>query len=111
MRKVWPKKVIFYVDQKGHEPFAKWLNNLKDPLGYKKIIARLRRLEQGNYGYCRSVGKGILELKINYGPGYRLYFVEKDDSIIILFSGGSKETQKEDIKIAQLYWKEYGSNA
>ncbi|MCC5652183.1 type II toxin-antitoxin system RelE/ParE family toxin [Nostoc sp. XA013] len=74
-----------------------------------KIRARLDRVEDGNLGDCKSVGEGVFELKIDYGPGYRLYFGEEGITIIILLCGGDKSTQKQDIDKAQEYWKDYRS--
>jgi putative addiction module killer protein len=65
------------------------------------------RLEKGNFGNCKPVGEGVLELKINFGPGYRLYFAEDGPNIIVLLIGGDKSTQSKDIKSAQNYWEHY----
>jgi len=70
-------------------------------------MARIARVEVGNSGNCGSVGDGVFELKFHFGPGYRVYFGEMDDTIIILLNGGAKKSQKKDIKKAKEYWKEY----
>ncbi|MBR8828638.1 MAG: type II toxin-antitoxin system RelE/ParE family toxin [Gomphosphaeria aponina SAG 52.96 = DSM 107014] len=70
---------------------------------------RLDRVVAGNLGNYRSVGEGVCELRINYGPGFRIYFGQIGSIIIILLSGGDKSTQKQDIKQAKQYWKDYRS--
>jgi putative addiction module killer protein len=64
-------------------------------------------LKHGNYGDFSSVGEGVRELRMFFGPGYRVYFGEKDDNIVILLCGGDKESQPDDIQLAKAYWKEY----
>ncbi len=70
-------------------------------------MARIARVEVGNLGDCRSVGDGVFELKFHFGSGYRVYFGEMDNTIIILLNGGAKKSQKKDIKKAKESWKEY----
>lgn len=95
------KTLYFYKDQYGHEPFEAWLNALKDQKGRRTILKRLRRLEQGLYGDCESVGEGVLELRIFFGPGCRIYFGEESDRLVIILCGGDKSSQKNDIKQAK----------
>ena len=78
------KQVLFYTDKNGVEPLTKWLYNLRDKTGRLRILARLKRLEQGNYGDCKPIGNGLSELRLFFGSGYRIYFGEKNDNIIIL---------------------------
>ena len=73
----------------------------------RKIRKRLDRVEEGNLGECNFIGEGVHELKINYGPGYRIYFGQEGMKIIVLLCGGDKSSQVKDIKKAQLYWAEY----
>lgn len=73
----------------------------------QKIQARLARVRLGNLGDCASVGEGVLELKINFGPGYRVYFGQDGVEVIILLCAGDKSTQNSDIKKAKTYWSEY----
>ncbi|PCE62773.1 type II toxin-antitoxin system RelE/ParE family toxin [Sediminicola luteus] len=82
--------------------FDKWLRKLKDLKAKSKILFRIQKLEKmGHFGDYKSVGSGILELRIHYAKGYRVYFHEKKGTIIILFIGGEKSTQKADIKKAK----------
>jgi putative addiction module killer protein len=102
-----PKLLIVYAIPSEKEPFTDWLNDLRDVVGRKRILARIARLEQGNYGDCESVGEGISELRIFFGPGYRVYFGENGDDIVILLCGGDKSSQDQDIQLAKAYWQEY----
>ncbi len=101
------RTVLFYRDKKGVEPFTKWLFGLKDATARRRILIRLRRLEQGNYGDCKPVGDGVAELRLFFGSGYRIYFGEDGDTIVIILNGGSKASQHRDIKRAKAYWKDY----
>ena len=90
----------------GKVPFSNWLNSLKDPVMRLRIRRRLDRLEIGNFGDCKPIGEGVSELRLAFGPGYRIYFAEQDDVIIILLCAGDKSSQKKDIKTAKQYWQE-----
>ncbi|HCU23444.1 MAG TPA: addiction module killer protein, partial [Deltaproteobacteria bacterium] len=68
---------------------------------------RIARIRKGNLGYCRDVGKGVTELKIDFGPGYRIYFGRRGNEIVVLLSGGDKKSQWKDIKAAHEYWADY----
>ena len=86
--------------------FDKWLRKLKDLRAKAKILIRIQKLEQEeHFGECEPVGDGIKELKINYAKGYRVYFKEKDEKIIILLIGGDKSSQQSDIEKAKEIWK------
>lgn len=106
-RTVHPKEVLVYADEAGHEPFTAWLNQLRDRAGRQRVLARLRRLEQGNFGDCKALGDGVYELRVFFGPGYRVYFGEDDNTIVVLLTGGDKRSQAKDIGNAKTYWKEY----
>jgi putative addiction module killer protein len=101
------KTVLFYQDRHGAEPFTKWLLGLKDGTTRRRILTRLRRLEQGNFGDCKPVGDGVSELRLFFGSGYRVYFGEDMETIVIILNGGNKARQNSDIKLAKSYWKEY----
>lgn len=106
-----PKQVIVYADASGREPFTDWINELRDIMGRKRILARIARLEQGNRGDCEPVGEGISELRMFFGPGYRVYFGEDEKNIVVLLCGGDKGSQQQDIRRAKAYWKEYLEDA
>jgi putative addiction module killer protein len=83
------------------ESFAKWLAGMRDVRAKVRIVARLRQAEFGNLGDVKSLGSGISELRVDTGPGYRLYFTRRREVLIILLAGGDKSTQKTDIKRAR----------
>jgi putative addiction module killer protein len=83
------------------ETFADWLADLKDERARAKISVRIRRLSLGNPGDVKPVGEGVSELRIDYGPGYRLYFVRRGAQLIVLLCGGDKTTQAHDIETAK----------
>jgi putative addiction module killer protein len=99
------RKVAEYV-REGSSPFAKWFSAL-DAQAAAKVAVALYRLEQGNVSNVKSVGKGVSEYKIDFGPGYRIYFGQEGDELVILLGGGAKKTQDKDIQIAQTLWTEY----
>lgn len=82
------------------EVFETWFANLRDRVTRVRIDIRIRRLSLGNYGDVRPVGEGVSELRIDYGPGYRVYFVQRGQSLVILLAGGDKSTQSRDIEKA-----------
>ena len=94
---------------KQTEKFSKWLLKLKDLQGKIAIARRIERMRNGNFGDYKSVGKTVSELRIDKGPGYRVYYTIKDDEIIILLIGGDKSTQSKDIDKAQNLAKEYNN--
>ena len=82
------------------EDFAKWLDGLRDIRARARILVRIERLAAGNPGDVKAVGEGVSELRINYGPGYRVYYKKQGQKVVILLAGGDKSTQSKDIKIA-----------
>lgn len=89
------------VEVRQTDEFRAWLYGLRDDKAVTRIVARIRRLEQGNPGDSKSIGGRLLELRIDYGPGYRVYYVRRGPMIVILLCGGDKRTQQRDIKRAQ----------
>lgn len=81
--------------------FKKWHDNMKDVVGYAKVKMEMRKLKNGNYGNSKSLGGGLVEIKINYGPGYRIYYTKTGKNIYLLLIGGDKSTQSKDIATAR----------
>jgi len=86
--------------------YAKWFEKLRDPQARARILVRVRRLSLGNPGDVRSVGDGVSEMRIDYGPGYRVYFTWQGDVIVVLLIGGDKRTQQRDIEKAKTLAKQ-----
>jgi putative addiction module killer protein len=95
-----------YIDQEGSSPYAKWFNRLNAQAA-AKVVTALVRIEQGNMSNTKSVGSGVFECRIDFGPGYRVYFGKDGDTPIILLGGGTKKRQQKDIQDARKIWKEY----
>ncbi len=104
-----PREIKNYLTADGRAPFAEWRADLRDGQAKAKIRIRLDRVKVGNLGDYRSVGEGVCELRINYGPGYRIYFGQIGNTIVLLLCGGDKSTQQRDIRQAIEYWREYRS--
>jgi len=93
----------------GWSPFVEWFESL-DAVVASKITTAVYRLQYGNFSNVRSVGGGVFEYKIDFGPGYRIYFGEDYKTFVILLLGGTKKTQKKDIEEARKSWLEYKAN-
>ena len=106
-----PKEIIIYQDENAQEPFTEWLNRLRDPRTRRRILTRLRRVELGNYGDYKSLKDGVYELRFTFGSGYRVYFGEDGQTIVVLLCAGHKRTQSKDINKAKIYWEDYLSHA
>lgn len=105
---VKPRELVNYQTADGAEPFKKWIRKLKDDRGHAKIQVRLDRAEDGNFGDCKPDGEGVHELRIDHGPGYRVYFGE-DGNLVVLLLGGDKSSQDADIKTAKDYWRDWNA--
>ena len=92
----------------GVEPFLRWLRRLRDAQARSVIRTKLNRLQSGNFSNCEPVGEGVHELKIAFGPGYRVYF-GTDGEVIVLLTGGDKDSQGRDIAKAKEYWADYNA--
>ena len=103
---ITPKEIEVFRAKNGRVPFEDWLDDLKDKAAVARVLARLARMRQGNLGDCKAVGEGISELRIDYGPGYRVYFGQKGRTLVVLLCGGDKRTQERDIRLAKQYWCE-----
>jgi putative addiction module killer protein len=99
-------RIVEFLDAKGRSPFADWFDRL-DPQSATKVTVALVRMERGNLSSVKSVGHGVLEYRIDSGPGYRLYFGRDGDVLIILLTGGTKRRQQADIAAAHASWLEY----
>ena len=103
------REVRNYITPEGRNPFRQWLTQLRDKRTRANIQRRIARLREGNFGDYRRLGSDLYELKIDYGPGYRIYFGTLTSHIVILLCGGQKGTQQRDIERAQGYWNELRS--
>ena len=104
---ITPKEVVAFRTNEGEVPFEDWLDELNDQRAIARILARLARVRQGNLGDCKPVGDGVSELRVDYGPGYRVYIGQQGRTIVILLTGGDKRTQDKDIRLAKQYWQEF----
>ena len=104
-----PRELLNYITEDGRCPFEDWLNGLKDLTGRALIRKRLNRVRLGNLGNIRSLGDGVAELKVDFGPGYRVYFGEDGPRIVVLLVGGDKGSQQRDITKAKDYWRDYNA--
>jgi putative addiction module killer protein len=107
MRNTQPRELEFYRTQNGRVPFTEWFESIRDTRAQGRIEARLISLEFGNFGDYRSVGGGVFELRIHVGRGYRVYFGEVDNMVVLLLCGGDKSSQQRDIERAKTYWRDY----
>jgi putative addiction module killer protein len=90
------------IEVRQTEEFSVWLHDLNDPNAVARVVARIRRMERGNPGDVKSVGDGVTEIRIPYGPGYRVYHLQRGAQVVILLCGGDKRMQRRDIKRAQM---------
>lgn len=99
-------KVLLYETADGHAPFADWFAQQDRP-AVARVSRAITRLEGGNVSNVKGVGEGVLEIRINFGPGYRVYFGRDGETFVILLSGGTKARQQRDIETARKYWQDY----
>lgn len=95
-----------YLDERSHSPYEAWFNDL-DAQAAAKVTTYLTRISNGNMSNVKGVGAGVLECKIDFGPGYRVYFGKDGEKLVILLGGGTKKRQQKDIEEAQALWQEY----
>jgi putative addiction module killer protein len=105
------KEIKYYQTRDGACPFLEWFERLKDREAQARIDARLARLRSGNPGDVKAVGAGVSELRVDYGPGYRVYFAMAGINLAVLLCGGDKRTQAADIKQAKKFWTDYQQRA
>jgi putative addiction module killer protein len=107
MREAVARELEIYVTAEGRAPFIEWLDSLGDLRGRETIRARLNRILLGNFGDSRSVGEGVEELRIDFGPGYRVYYGQAGSKVVLILCGGDKSTQTQDVIQAKRYWKDH----
>lgn len=98
-------QVEFFKDKRGREPAAEWLDSL-DKSTRAIVLTHIGKLRTGNFARCRDLKGGLWEQKINFGPGYRLYFTKRGNTVVVLLCGGDKGSQERDIEKARLYLKD-----
>jgi putative addiction module killer protein len=96
-----------YLTEAGRDVFGEWMAGLKDARTRAKIVARIDRLAVGNFGGCKALGGGLLELKIDWGPGYRVYYALIGKECVLLLAGGDKRRQSSGIDRARKYLEDY----
>jgi putative addiction module killer protein len=99
-------EVLEYLDRNGRSPYAEWFDSLHAQAAAKVAVA-VMRIGQGNLSNVKSVGAGIYEYKLDFGPGYRIYFGKDGDDVVILLGGGTKKRQQKDINDAIARWQDY----
>lgn len=100
-------QVIDYQFVDGRDPFKDWVSNLRDRQARARILVRIQRMAAGNFGDCKPISEGVWELRIDHGPGYRVYYARTDKQLLLLLIGGDKRTQHADINTALEYWKNW----
>lgn len=100
-------EVRTYETDEGRRPFTEWLAALRDPRANSRIMARIVRMKAGNRGDWKAVGEGVFELRIDAGPGYRIYCGQDGQTLVLLLCAGDKRTQPKDIQRAHDYWTDY----
>ena len=98
--------VVEYLDDQGESPFGSWFSSLDAPAA-ARIAAAVSRMEQGNFSAAKSIGGGVMEYRIDAGPGYRIYFGRDGATLVILLAGGTKRRQQRDIDSAKARWSDY----
>lgn len=96
-----------YLTTDGHDPYADWLTSLADRQARARIVVRVGRMASGNWGDVKPVGAGVWEARIDWGPGYRLYYAQAGQRLILLLIGGDKRSQPSDIDLAQRHWADW----
>ncbi|MBV9144364.1 MAG: type II toxin-antitoxin system RelE/ParE family toxin [Acidobacteria bacterium] len=105
------QEIRMYETEDGNCPFSDWMDDLEGQAIYGVIMNRIDRVAAGNFGDCWSVGHGVFELRIDIGPGYRVYFGRVGSEIVVLLGGGTKKTQRDDIKVAQKHWSAFNAES
>ena len=101
-------ELYYYQTTDGRIPYREWLDTVSNPVAYAAIQSRTDRLKRGLFGDCEPVGQGVWELRIDTGPGYRMYYARSGKLMVLLLCGGDKRKQTADINKAKDFWKDYG---
>jgi putative addiction module killer protein len=99
-------QIRYYVSLEGEQPFADWFADL-EAVARAKVARAIVRLEQGNFSNVKSIGEGAFEYRIDFAPGYRVYFGQDGPALVILLGGGTKKQQQQDIEAAHIRWRNY----
>jgi putative addiction module killer protein len=102
-------ELVLYKQVDGRCPFNDWISSLRDKRAQARIMARLRQVEAGNLGDSKSVGEGVIELRVDVGAGYRVYSAKSGTRLVILLCGGDKSSQHKDIQRAKEFWADWRS--
>ena len=100
-------EIFHYVTADGRDPFQDWLEALRDRQAKARVAVRINRMATGNLGDHKSVGDGVWELRIDVGPGYRVYYALAGQQLVLLLTGGDKSSQQADIEKAAVYWADH----
>jgi putative addiction module killer protein len=111
MQEAVPRKVETYVTREGKDVFQEWLNGLRDQRARALIDKTVAKVRLGNLAKHKSVGEGVQEIVLNYGPGYRIYFGEHGTTLIVLLLGSTKKSQHKAIELAKRYWNDWKERA
>ncbi len=103
----FPYTLEYYLTEVGEKPFKEWLDGLKDIIAARRSVSGLTGVRLGTLGKNRSVEEGVYELKIDYGPGYRVYYGLDKKTVVLLLLGGDKSSQRKDITQARTYWEDH----
>ena len=100
------RTLVEYQDEQGRSPFGRWFAHLNAQAA-ARVARALYRLADGNFSNVKAVGQGVSEYKLNYGPGYRIYFGQDGETLVVLLAGGTKQRQSRDVANAQVRWRDY----
>lgn len=96
-----------YLTADGRDAYSEWLANLTDRQARARVLVRVQRMAAGNFGDCKPITEGVWELRIDYGPGYRVYYARAGEKLLLLLIGGDKRKQQADIATALTYWNDW----
>lgn len=100
-------QITDYLTESGRDPLKDWLASLADRQARARVLVRVQRMAAGNFGDCKPIADGVWELRIDYGPGYRVYYARAGEKLLLLLIGGDKRKQQADIDTALTYWNDW----